>query len=194
MIYACRNKPTFLKFVVNFVTTKSKVMETETYEEKKKVDEAVCCPPFDPDPWEDKMHMWERKQFIHDRVNTFFYMPLNFGKAMRRLNKKVEAAGADVPNWLCLSDHTSKWNMDLYLEVDRDVPDAENVTISGNFYSKVYEGPFKDTEKWAKDFNQTLEQKGLTSGKIYMWYTTCPKCAKKYGKNYCAFIAEIKPQ
>jgi hypothetical protein len=26
--------------------------------------------------------------------------------------------------------------------------------------------------------------------KWYMWYTTCPKCAKKYGKNYVAILAE----
>jgi len=24
-----------------------------------------------------------------------------------------------------------------------------------------------------------------------MWYTTCPKCAKKYGKNYVVIIAEV---
>jgi hypothetical protein len=24
-----------------------------------------------------------------------------------------------------------------------------------------------------------------------MWYTTCPKCAKKYGKNYVVILAEI---
>jgi hypothetical protein len=26
---------------------------------------------------------------------------------------------------------------------------------------------------------------------MYMWYTTCPKCAKKYGKNYVTIIAQI---
>ncbi|WP_369688185.1 hydrolase [Anaerophaga thermohalophila] len=23
-----------------------------------------------------------------------------------------------------------------------------------------------------------------------MWYTTCPKCAKKYGKNYVAIVGQ----
>jgi len=26
--------------------------------------------------------------------------------------------------------------------------------------------------------------------KMYMWYTTCPECAKKYGKNYIVKIAK----
>jgi hypothetical protein len=24
-----------------------------------------------------------------------------------------------------------------------------------------------------------------------MWYTTCPKCAQKYGKNYVVIIAQV---
>lgn len=166
-------------------------METQTSEEKKKVNEAECCPPFDPIPWDDKMHWWDNKLFIKDHVATMFYIPLNFGKVMRRLNEVVEQAGADMPNWMCLSEHTNKWNMDVYLEVDKEVPDAQNVTISGSFYSKVYEGPFKETGNWAADFENRLKDKGLTQKKCYTWYTTCPKCAKKYGKNYTVFIAEI---
>jgi hypothetical protein len=71
---------------------------------------------------------------------------------MKRLDGKVRNAGANIPEWLCLSDHTSKWNMDLYLAVDREVPGAENTTLSGRFLSNVYEGPLKDTAKWGDDF------------------------------------------
>ena len=28
--------------------------------------------------------------------------------------------------------------------------------------------------------------------KTFMWYTTCPKYAKKYGNNYVVFVAEIE--
>jgi hypothetical protein len=27
--------------------------------------------------------------------------------------------------------------------------------------------------------------------KEYMWYTTCPKCAKKYGKNYVVVVGQV---
>lgn len=82
--------------------------------------------------------------------------------------------------------------MDIYLAVDKEIPGAENVSLSGSFFAKVYEGSFKDTGKWAQDFKATVSQNGLIVTKWYMWYTTCPKCAKKYGKNYVVFIGEMK--
>ena len=150
-----------------------------------------CCPKFDPEPWDRKFIEWENKKFIKDKVMTLFYMPLNFGCVMKRLNAKVEKAGAAMPDWLCLSDNTSKWNMDLYLAVDKEVGDAENTTLTGKFFSKVYEGAFKDTGKWCQDFEKDVKEQGFTLGKMYMWYTTCPKCAKKYGKNYVVIFGKI---
>jgi len=155
-------------------------------------DETICCPQFDPTPWDDKVLVWENKKFIKDSVCTFFYMPLNFGAAMKRFDSNVKKANATMPDWLCLSDHTSKWNMDIYLAVDKDIPEAENKTLSGKYFSKVYEGPFKDTGKWGKDYNENVKSKGLKVKKLYMWYTTCPKCAKKYGKNYVVFVGQIE--
>lgn len=151
-----------------------------------------CCPPFDPVPWDDRIIEWENKRFIRDKVCTFFYMPLNFGGAMKRLNKKVETAGATMPDFMCLSDHTSKWNMNLYLAVDKEIPNTENSILSGKFFSKVYEGAFKDSGKWCKDFETIVASKGLRTLKLYMWYTTCPKCAKKYGKNYVVILGQVE--
>lgn len=156
-----------------------------------KSDLTMCCPEFNPVPWDDQTFNWENKRFIRDKVFTIFYMPVNFGQAMKRLDSKVTVAGASIPDWLCLSDHTSKWNMDLYLAVDKEVPGAEHISLSGKFFSKVYEGPFKDTGKWMKDFENLAKAKGYAIKKSYMWYTTCPKCAKKYGKNYVVVVGQI---
>lgn len=153
--------------------------------------EPECCPKFDPAPWENQVFDWDNKMFIRDKVFTFFYMPVNFGGAMKRLNEKVENAGATMPDLLCLSEHTSKWNMDLYLAVDREIPGTENATLSGKFYSKVYEGPYQDTGKWTEEFKKAAKEKGFEIEKWYMWYTTCPKCAKKFGKNYVVILCSI---
>ncbi len=155
------------------------------------VKETGCCPMFDPKPWDGKVLEWKDKKFVKDKVWTFFYMPINFGGVIKRLNEKVQKANAKMPDWLCLSDHTSKWNMDLYLAVDKEVAGANNTALSGKFLSKVYEGPFQDTGKWCKDFEQYAKGKGLGIEKWYMWYTTCPKCAKVYGKNYVVIVAKV---
>ena len=154
--------------------------------------EPICCPPFDPTLWDDKTVEWKNKKFIRDKIFTLFYMPVNFGQVMTRLNKKVTEAGAEVPDWLCLSDHTSKWNIDVYLAVSKEVPGADNATLSGKFFSKVYEGPFKDTGKWCRDFEDRAKSKGFKPKKLFMWYTTCPKCAKKYGKNYVVILTRTE--
>jgi len=152
--------------------------------------EEECCPRFDPAPWDGKLLVWENKRFVRDRVKTLFFIPLNFGGVITRLNEKVEKAGATIPDNLCLSDDTSRWNMDIYLAVDRDIPDAENVTLTGKFLCKVYEGPFSDTGKWCRDFESYAKERDFTVKKWYMWYTTCPKCARNYGKNYVVIIGQ----
>lgn len=154
--------------------------------------ESTCCPEFNPNPWDNQLFEWKDKRFIKDKVCTLFYMPMNFGQVMKRLDRKITAAGAKVLDNLGLSDHTSKWNMDLYLAVDKEIPGAVNTALTGKFFSKVYEGPFRDTEKWCKDFESIASAKGYTIKKWYMWYTTCPKCAKKYGKNYVVIVGEIE--
>jgi hypothetical protein len=152
----------------------------------------ICCPEFDPVPWDDKTVIWDNKKFIRDRVCTIFYMPVNFGKVMKRMNEKAAAAAAIMPDGLCLSDHTSKWNMDMFLAVDREIANAENTTLTGKFYGKVYEGPFRDTAKWISDYKNVAGSKGFSIKQLYMWYTTCPKCAKKYGKNYVVILSQVE--
>ncbi|HNX67383.1 MAG TPA: hypothetical protein PKH02_10910 [Bacteroidales bacterium] len=154
--------------------------------------EQECCPPFNPEPWEDKLFEWSERKFIKARVFTFFYMPVNFGPVMKKLNEMLVSADAEVVDWMCLSDHTSRWNMDIYLAVDREVPGVTNTTLSGKYYSKVYEGPFKDTGKWCKDYSQAVQSMGMKVKKWLMWYTTCPKCAKKYGKNYVVIVSRVE--
>jgi hypothetical protein len=156
------------------------------------MDKDECCPKFDPEPWDGKILEWKDKKFIKEKVFTIFYIPINFGGVMKRVMRKIDSADAKCVDWMGLSDHTSKWNMDVYIAVDKEIPEAKNVTLSGKFLSKVYEGPFKDTGKWCKDFESYAKAKNLSIKKQYMWYTTCPKCEKKYGKNYVVIIGQME--
>lgn len=153
--------------------------------------EEICCPKLNPEKWDNKTLDWKDKKFIVGKVPTFLFMPIGFGKVITKLMYLVDKSSAKTEDNLCLSDHTSKWNMNILLAVDKEIEGANNIKLSGKFYSKVYEGSFKDTGKWCKDFEEHLKEKNLSIKKWYMWYTTCPKCAKKYGKNYTVIIAEL---
>ena len=58
--------------------------------------------------------------------------------------------------------------------------------------TKVFQGPYKDAPKWVKQSEEYVKQKGESIKKLYFFYTTCPNCAKYYGKNYTVAFAQIK--
>jgi len=68
------------------------------------MNDEVCCPKINPKPWDGKLFEWKNKRFVKDKVFTLFFMPINFGGVMKRLNEKVENANAKMPDYLCLSD------------------------------------------------------------------------------------------
>jgi hypothetical protein len=152
--------------------------------------ETGCCPRFDPAPWDNREVSWEDKFFVRDRVRRLFHIPLNFGQVMRRNMQAIEAAGALDPDYVMLSDENSLWGADVYIGVSKEVPGARIERISGTFFTKVFEGPYSRAAKWAKEMTTLLEQQGRAPKKIYFWYTTCPKCAKVYGKNYVVLVAQ----
>jgi hydrolase family protein len=150
-----------------------------------------CCPRFEPEPWDDKTLTWENRRFVKDRVISIFHIPLNFGAVMRRSMEAIEAAGAKPETVVVLSDENSLWGADVYIEVTKDVPGANMATISGTFLSKVFEGPYRDMGKWVEEMKSFVQGRGKHLRKMYVFYTTCPKCAKKYGKNYVAILAQV---
>ena len=153
--------------------------------------ETGCCPRFDPEPWDEKEITWEDKLFIKDRVKSFLHIPLNYGKVMARNMEKIKTVDALTPEPLMLSDENSLWGADIYIAVSKDVPDSQMQNISGTFPTKVFEGPYKDAGKWAKQMTQYVTDKGKQFKKLYFFYTTCPRCAKHYGKNYTVMVAQI---
>jgi len=153
--------------------------------------ETGCCPRFDPVPWNEKEITLQDKLFIKDRVRSIFHIPLNFDKVMIRNMEKIKTADALAPAPLMLTDENSLWGADVYIAVNKEVPGEKMEKISGTFLSKVFEGPYKDAGKWAKEMVSYVKSKGKDLKKMYFFYTTCPKCAQYYGKNYTVLLAKV---
>ena len=150
-----------------------------------------CCEPFNPEPWQEKEITWSDKLFVKDHVTSFLHIPLNMGKKITKNMALIEKAGAKAAYQLMLFDEKSLWGSDIYIDVARDVPGAEMAKLSGTFLTKVFEGPYRDAGKWAEEMEQYVKTKGREMKKLYFSYTTCPKCAKAYGKNYVVLFAQI---
>ncbi len=154
-------------------------------------DPVECCPRFDPEPWDGQELQWQDKRFVKDRVTSLLRIPLNFGAVMKRNVSRIEAAGAKSEAMVVLSDENSLWGADVYIEATKDVPGAEMTSVSGTFLCKVFEGPYSSVGKWVKEMQAFVQSKGKAPQKLYFYYTTCPKCAKKYGKNYVVILAQV---
>jgi len=150
-----------------------------------------CCAKFDPGPWDGREITWENKKFVTDRVRSFLHIPLNFGSVMKRVVERVEAAGAKPEAMIVLSDENSLWGADVYVDVTADVPNARMATLSGSFLTKVFEGPYRNVRIWVREMTEYVASRGKAVKKLYFYYTTCPRCAKAYGKNYVVLLAEV---
>jgi hypothetical protein len=152
--------------------------------------ETGCCPRFDPAPWDGQEIVWQDKLFVKDRVRSFVHIPLNFGKVVVRNLQKIGPAGAGDKS-LMVCDENSLWGADLYIAVIREVPGTRSARLSGKFFSRVFEGPFKNVGGWAREMRADLAREGRRVEKLLFYYTTCPKCAEAYGKNYVVLLAKV---
>lgn len=154
-------------------------------------DPAECCARFAPEPWDDKVITWEGKRFLQARVVSCCHIPLNFGAVMRRSMAAIAAAGAIPEEMIVLSDENSLWGADVYIAIAKDVPGARTTTLSGTFLTRVFEGPFRNVRTWVGEMKASVAARGKVPRKLYCFYTTCPACARKYGKNYVVILAQI---
>ncbi len=150
-----------------------------------------CCPPFDPEPWRNRELTWVDEPFVSNHVRAIFHVPLDMGKRVTESQALITAAGAAPDQPLMLCDETSSFGTELYIHVTRPVPGAHMTALSGTFLTHVYEGPYPDAKKWAREMTDRVRAQGRTLEKLYFAYTTCPACAKAYGKNYVIAFAKV---
>ena len=150
-----------------------------------------CCPRFVPGPWDNLEVTFKDKLFVKGKTVSLFHIPLNMGGMMTKTMKMIKDAGALSGNFLLLSHDPSPWTGEHLFAVDKEIPGAEMIRLSGTYLTKVFEGPFKDASKWMVQMQEHVAGKKKTTSKVYFFYTTCPKCMKHYGKNYVVGFAQV---
>jgi len=152
-----------------------------------------CCPRFKPEGWDDQSLHFTDKLFVKVKTRSFFHIPINMGSVFPKTLAAIEQANAmSGNNFIVLSYDLSPWTSEHYFSVNKEVPGQEMVRLTGDYLTKVYEGPYKNAPKWEKDMEVSVNSKGKQVKKTYFFYTTCPKCAKFYGKNYMVAVSEFQ--
>ncbi len=113
---------------------------------------------------------------------------------MTKLWKTAEKAGATPSKngFLCLTYDPNPFVSEYYMHVTKEVSDIKNVKLSGEFISKVYDGPFSEVNNWLKDMTGYIESLGKNVYRNFLYFTTCPECAKKYKHNYVVVVTETE--
>lgn len=151
-----------------------------------------CCPRFHPEPWEGHEFSLEGLTFLRTTTRSFLYLPLNMGSVMARTQKVIADAGATpTDRYLMLSRDTSLWGAEHYLLTNGPVPGHEAQSLHGSFHTRVFEGSYSQMGSWYKQMERDLTERGLPLTEVYAFYTTCPNCAKAYGKNYVVLMAKV---
>ncbi|HRY31869.1 MAG TPA: hypothetical protein P5531_02765 [Bacteroidales bacterium] len=155
--------------------------------------ETGCCPRFNPEPWDKKAFVWTDKLFVKEHNPAIMHIPLGMGKMMKRVMGSIDKHQAitDMKDFVMLSHDPSPWKCEHLIGVNREVPGLRHERLSGQFLTKVYEGPYRDARKWCTDMQRYVAAEGKNLKKLYFYYTTCPKCAKVYGKNYVVGVAQL---
>lgn len=156
------------------------------------INETGCCPKFDPEGWDGRHLHFKDMPFVRATTRSLLHVPINMGTVFTRVQQNIEDAGAaPTDGYLVLSRDLSSTEAEHLFAVSRDVPQEEMVTLSGEYMTRVFEGPYRHAKNWVHDMEVAAEAAGHTAKRVFMFYTTCPKCARAYGKNYIVGIAEI---
>ena len=155
-----------------------------------------CCPKFHSDKWDEKTLIWDHKKFIKASVPTLFHIPLppmigNRVTKMMKLAEDSKKLSADKEEILLLFNDPSAFKSELFLSVTDTVPNAENITLSGTFMSKVFDGAFNAVPKFIKQMDAYLAKQDKKARDYYVHYAYCPKCAKEEGHNYMVLFAML---
>lgn len=153
-----------------------------------------CCPRFSPEGWDKQMLHFEAKPFVRATTHSQDYVPLDMAQIFGETFGAIEAAGAwEKDQSLILSRDLSPSKAEHLFAVGADVPRMEMVRLDGDYRTKIFEGPYDQEPQWKAAFEKELAAEGRAADTIYFYFTTCPKCAAFYGKNYVVGIAKLRP-
>lgn len=176
------------------MTTTTATADPRTGQTGPLADDAdICCPLFDPTPWDGTTHVWKDRLFLQHDVHQILHVPVDMGRVITGMNRALVDAGAmpDPQDYLLLVHDSSSWKSEVLIAVTKEVPGGTMVRITGRFFTAVYEGPYREVPNWIAATDARLAARGEKAIKYYIHYAYCPKCAKKYGHNFGVTFAQL---
>lgn len=151
-----------------------------------------CCPKFNPEGWDGQELHFEDKSFVRAETHSVLYIPTDMSKVFSRVQTRLSRDTEGFPDqFIVLSRSVAPFTEEHLFSSDTPVEGEEMVTLSGDFLTKVFEGPYSKMGEWMGEMEEAVRAKGAEPSDIYFFYTTCPKCAEAYGQNYVIGVGRI---
>jgi hypothetical protein len=151
-----------------------------------------CCPCFNEEGWDGVELVFKDKPFLRAVTHSVMHVPIDMGRVFNRVFKHMQEQDAvDPEQALVLSHDRSAWNAEHLFAVTKPVETEEMTTLTGTFRTKLFEGPYRNAKDWYDELERLQMRERGEPGRIYFFYTTCPKCAKTYGRNPVVGVYEI---
>lgn len=151
-----------------------------------------CCPRFNPEGWDDQEIVFQDKLFVEATTRSILHIPLNMGRVFGSTFGAIEAANASDPTQcIVLSKEISPWKAAHFFAVTKEVPGRKMVRLTGRYHTKVFEGPYSNARKWCEELTKIGSANWNKVPETFFFYTTCPKCAKHYGKNFVVGLVAV---
>ncbi|MDZ4394696.1 hydrolase [Cypionkella sp.] len=151
-----------------------------------------CCAKFNPAGWDAQELHFKDKPFVRASTLSIGHVPLNMGVVYARVQGHIEKADAGDPSQeLVMSRDPSAFTGEHLFAVKSPVADEEMIAVSGEFLTKVFEGPYSAVRGWHGQMQALAREKGREPKQVWFYYTTCPDCAKAYGANPVVGLVEL---
>jgi hypothetical protein len=152
-----------------------------------------CCARFNPAGWDGQRLHFDGKRFVRATTRSLLHVPLNMGSVFGRVQGHMAAVGAaDGTQMLVLSRDPSAFTGEHLFAVTAEVPEEEMTTLSGDFLTRTFEGAYSEVRNWHNVMQSAAREAGYEPGEVWFFYTTCPACAKAYGRNPVVGVVALK--
>lgn len=120
-----------------------------------------CCPRFNPEGWDGQDLHFKDKPFIRATTKSAMHIPLTMGAVFARVqNQLQDAGGYDPDDFIVPSRDLSPWQAEHLFSVSRPVPGEEATTLTGDFVTRVFEGPCRDAKHWYHEMAALARERG----------------------------------
>ena len=153
---------------------------------------ARCCPRLDPAEWDKLFWVWDKKPFYAARFWSIFNLPLTLDSAIRKAVQDIESRGVGDEEPLLFQRDEAMLHSTLLVSIKKYVDDLPVETVSGRFYSRLFEGKYSDSGRFAKEVNSDLKLRGLSQVELMFYYPTCADCLMKRGVGQVVVFARVK--